>query len=353
MGIKYKVISDRPAFTEKSEKGSEDLHLDYRELRDFSSRKERYFQIDKNSLIPGTTVNFGLFKQKGMEFEAVIKASNKSPALINEEVLNRFFDDTAFEIVIEKSDIGRYHDYLKSLQELPKRTADEKTKAIAIKENSKILMKELLDDPRSGEKIKEVKNTVDTITDAIVEDKETMHNMITLSKYDYYTYTHCVNVAVLSIGLGITTGLSSDDVKVLGIGAMLHDVGKTAIPAEILNKQGKLDEYEYKRIQEHVREGEKILRETEEFPEEAFDAVLQHHEKLSGKGYPFKLKGKDIRLFGRITAIADCYDALTTRRPYKPAFRPYDALTVISKEHDNYDRELLTDFVKMLGGIKE
>ncbi|HMK43196.1 MAG TPA: HD-GYP domain-containing protein, partial [Dissulfurispiraceae bacterium] len=173
-----------------------------------------------------------------------------------------------------------------------------------------------------------------------------------LRQYDYYTYTHSVNVSVLAVGLGVAISLGKDATAKLGMGAMLHDVGKSAIPSEVLNKQGKLNDAEYSLIQTHVQEGEKILRGNPEVPEEAFPAVLQHHEKMSGRGYPFRLKGPQIKLFGKIAAIADCYDALTTKRPYKEPMTPFYALSIIAKETGDYDPELLKIFIKMLGKIK-
>jgi HD-GYP domain-containing protein (c-di-GMP phosphodiesterase class II) len=123
------------------------------------------------------------------------------------------------------------------------------------------------------------------------------------------------------------------------------------IPSEIINKQGKLDDTEYRIIQTHVAEGEKILKENHRLPSDSLSAVTQHHEKMSGKGYPSRIKEKGITLFGRITAIADCYDALTTARPYRQSLTPFTALGIIAKETGNYDPELLRVFVKMLGKI--
>ncbi|MCL4457718.1 MAG: hypothetical protein M1147_00915 [Nitrospirae bacterium] len=99
-------------------------------------------------------------------------------------------------------------------------------------------------------------------------------------------------------------------------------------------------------------EGEKILRGNKEVPNESFDAILQHHEKLTGKGYPMKLHDSEIKLPGRITAIADCYDSLTTPRLFKASNTPYGALTIISREKNDYDPELLKEFIKMLAKIK-
>jgi len=323
-----------------------------RAIKSFVLRKDEYFQIDRRSLRKGTSINFSMYSQKGMAFDLLADA--KTTVLLTDDLMARLSEDMTCEIVIRKSDIPLYSAYLDSLLTSGAETGkqDMEDRTMVLKENSKMLMKDLLADPRSGKKLKKAGKLVGDITDTIIEEKGMLYNMLTLSKHDYYTYTHCVNVAVLSIGLGVAIGLSRNRLDSLGIGAMLHDIGKTTIPPEILNKQGKLDDYEFRRMQEHVREGENILRDRNEFPEDAFEAVLQHHEKLSGKGYPNRLHGDKISLYGRITGIADCYDALTTQRPYKAAFSPYKALSIIANEKEHYDFALFGDFVKMLGKIK-
>ncbi len=318
-------------------------------FKEYSYNKEQYYQIDRTLLTPETTINFNLFTLDKLVFTLIVEAAESSPVKIDENILAASGD-----IVIKKSDVPLYYAYLDSLlktggaskQDLPK------LKAAIIRENSKIIIKDLLDNPRSGEKIKEVRSLVDNAIDCILENRDAVYDLLSLRGYDYYTYTHSVNVAIMSIGLGIAIELKKDDVEKLGIGAMLHDIGKSTISYEILNKQGRLDDIEYKIIRNHVIEGEKILRTHKNIPEESFAAVLQHHEKLAGKGYPFQLSGNDIKLFGRITAIADCYDALTTSRPYKPPFTPFYALSVVAKETGDYDPELLKVFIKMLGKIK-
>ncbi len=316
-------------------------------FKQYSFYKDKHHQIDKSLLLPGTKINFSLFVLESFNMKTVVEASEKSPALITESILN-----TTGDFLIKKSDIPLYHDYINSLLKEKAVSGKSNVKAIAIKENSKIVIKDLLDDPRSGEKIKESKLLVNNMIDCMLENRDSIYNLLTLRGYDYYTYTHSVNVCVLSIGLGVAIDLKKDDIEKLGIGAMLHDVGKSAVPHEILNKQGKLDDVEYRIMRNHVIEGEKILRTHKEIPEESFIPLLQHHEKLTGKGYPFKLSGDEIKLFGRITAIADCYDALTTQRPYKPAFTPFYALSIVAKETGDYDPDLLKTFIKMLGKIK-
>jgi HD-GYP domain-containing protein (c-di-GMP phosphodiesterase class II) len=359
MAMTYKIIdTEQPAaFTATKKMLTDDVAIEMlqsKQLKEFSHRKNTFFNIAKNSILPGSTVNFKIYIQKAMDFEVFIDADNERPVLIdNDRAWN--ISQIPSELAIENNDIAAYKTYLQSLTDASKLAEDETIyrKAVVIKENSKIVMKDILEDPRSGEKIKEVKNAVGSITDSLLENPDLIYSMLSLTKYDYYTYTHCVNVAVLSVGLGIAIGgMATEEVKTLGIGAMLHDIGKTAIAPEILNKQGRLNDYEYRVIQGHVKEGEKLLQGVKEIPAEAHEAVVQHHEKLSGRGYPYGLSGKEIGLFGRITAIADCYDALTTKRPYKQAFSPYEALKIISKDEHDYDPELLIEFVKMLGKVK-
>lgn len=320
-----------------------DLHIKY------SQSKETNYQIDRALLIAGTRVHFSIYVLHKFNLIPLVESSEASPVMIEEKMLL-----TPGDFLIKKSDIPLYHDYLNSLLDSKDMTEKGKAtiKTVVVRENSKIVMKDLFDDPRSGEKIKESQGLVNAMIDCILENRDAIYDLISLRNYDYYTYTHSVNVAILSVGLGVAIDLKRDDVEKLGTGAMLHDLGKSAIPHNILNKQGKLDDTEYRIIRNHVIEGEKILRTHKEIPEESYDAVLQHHEKLTGKGYPFKLSGKDIKLFGRIAAIADCYDALTTQRPYKPAFTPFYALSIVAKETGDYDPELLKTFIKMLGKIK-
>lgn len=319
-------------------------------FKKYSFYKEKHHPIDRTLIMPGTKINFSIFCLNRFAFEVIIDASENSPAAVDEKALT-----AAGEIVIKQQDVPLYHEYLNSLitsRDIISKTEHTNVKAIAIKENSKIVIKDLLDNPRSGEKIKESNILINNMIDCIMEKRDAIYDLLSIRNYDYYTYAHSVNVAVLSIGLGIAIGLKRDDTEKLGMGAMLHDIGKSAVSHEILNKQGKLSDLEYRIIQSHVIEGEKILRDHKEIPEESLYPALQHHEKLTGKGYPFKLAGKEIKLFGRIAAIADCYDALTTQRPYKPAFTPFYALSLVSKETGDYDPDILKAFIKMMGKIK-
>ncbi|MEN2985560.1 MAG: HD-GYP domain-containing protein [Thermodesulfovibrionaceae bacterium] len=319
-------------------------------FKNYSFLKEKYFQIEKRLILPETQINFSLYLLDRFELKKIIDASEKKPIVVTEKMI-----PPSGDLVIEQKDIPLYKAYIESLETQVENLNKENQKELrnlVFKENSKIVIVDLLKDPRSGEKIKKVSNFVISLVETVIEEPDSIYSLLTLKGYDYYTYTHCVNVGVLATGLGIQLGLKKEDIYKLGLGAILHDIGKSEIPHEILNKQGRLNDTEYKIIQQHVIKGYEILKDRKEIPSESLIAVIQHHEKISGKGYPFKLKDGDIKIFGRIAAIADCYDALTTRRPYKPPLTPFFALSILVKEKSNYDSELLKLFIKMLGKIR-
>jgi HD-GYP domain-containing protein (c-di-GMP phosphodiesterase class II) len=182
--------------------------------------------------------------------------------------------------------------------------------------------------------------------------KRQVYNLFSLNIGDFYTYVHCINVAVLSVGAGLILGIDTNSLKKLAIGALPHDIGHSAISEDIVNKQGRLNMNEFEIFKTHVREGLKILQMHELIPEESYPAVLCHHEKLSGKGYPYRIAGDKIPLAGKITAAADANDLLTTNRPFRANMTPFQALSIITRETGSYDPEIIKAFIKMLAKVK-
>ncbi len=316
----------------------------------YVQNKSGRHMIDRGLLVPGTAITFNLYRLHDFTLSPLAEAADTAPVTIDERILAASGD-----FVINSADVPRYKAYLDALfadRSLPS-TEQRRLRNKIVKENSKLLIKHLIDEPRSGEKIKESIAAVNTMVDAILENKDAAYDLLTLRTYDYYTYTHSVNVAVLSVGLGMALGLPRETLQKLGIGAMLHDLGKGVIPLAILNKPSRLTEEEFAVMKTHVQKGAELLRIHREIPEESFVAVTQHHERISGKGYPHSRAGGDVALFGRITSIIDCYDAITTSRCYQPARTPFFALSVLTKESGDYDTEILSTFIKMLGELKE
>lgn len=322
--------------------------FDPRAFQRYSDEKEGHHQIERSLLIPGVSVTFSLFLLKGLSVIPLVDATVARPAVIDGAVARAEGD-----IVIRKPDIPLYQQFIEAIlrAEAPSLPGEEGVKETALKEKSKIVLRDVIEAPRSGERIKQVRTLVAEIVDCILNRRNSLYNLLSLEQYDYYTYTHSVNVGVLSIGLGIELGLEREDLRYLGLGALLHDVGKSTVPPDILNKEGKLSDLEYQLIQSHVAEAQAILSGQQEFPPRAIPAVVEHHERLSGKGYPRGLAADEISLHGRIAAVADCYDALTTQRPYRTAFTPFYALSVMVNEIEDYDAALLERFVLMLGKL--
>lgn len=165
--------------------------------------------------------------------------------------------------------------------------------------------------------------------DEILHSSQVMVNMIDLRTYDDYTYSHSLNVAILSVVVGVSLGLNKKSLHHLAIGALLHDTGKMFVNKDILNKPARLTPEEFEEIKAHSERGYNYLCEYLDIPQHSKDTALQHHEQFGGKGYPHGLSGEQIHLYGRIVGVVDVFDALTADRPYRKAMLPSDALEYI------------------------
>ncbi|QPJ60576.1 MAG: HD-GYP domain-containing protein [Candidatus Nitronauta litoralis] len=167
---------------------------------------------------------------------------------------------------------------------------------------------------------------------------------------DYYTYTHSVNVGLYCMTYATKIGMPSIESRELGMGGMLHDVGKVEVPMEILNKVGKLTDQEFVEMKKHPEAGRDMLNGMGCFGGRISQMAYEHHEKFSGNGYPQGLNGENISFEGRICKVMDVYDALTTRRAYKAPMTPFKALDIMINEMGpEFDINILNQFVKFLG----
>lgn len=180
-------------------------------------------------------------------------------------------------------------------------------------------------------RIREVKRGIISVVDLILKDAETTRYLIHITAHDWYTYTHCSNVGILGVALAKAVfGLDSEhDLYALGVGFFLHDLGKVRIADSILNKPGPLTEAEMKEIRKHPYYGFAMLTEARQLTLESKTIVLQHHERFDGSGYPRGLKGKEIHLYGRLCALVDVFDALTSDRPYRKGMSCFEALKLM------------------------
>lgn len=316
----------------------------------YSRKKQNYHQIektllvDKSLFIPHSRITFSLFEVGNMAFTQVVEASVNRPVQIPPHGF-RVKGDLAIRI----EDVALYQDYLHAMLSSPALPAEvkRKSRAIGMKEHSKIMIREVLSNPTDVQSMNQIAGAVGEMTEAVLNNEIDARDLMSLRNHDLYTYTHSINVTVLSVAVAAALGLPREQIEKLGIGAMLHDIGKSAIPAEVLNKQGQLSEEEFRMMQQHPVEGVRMLEGNAEIPKESILVVLQHHEKLNGSGYPLNLRENKIGVFGRISSLTDCYDALTTPRPYRYSHTPYMALSLLTRE-TNERQEFAPDCLKAL-----
>jgi HD-GYP domain-containing protein (c-di-GMP phosphodiesterase class II) len=205
-----------------------------------------------------------------------------------------------------------------------------------------------------GASMRKVKRAVQSIVDQVLSNETSITGMTTLRDYDEYTFTHSVNVCIFSVALGKKLGLGKHELYDLGLGGLLHDVGKVRMPVEVINKAGPLDERERELMQEHPTEGFLAIfdmRGFSELPLRAMLCIYEHHMKPDGTGYPRCIRPRDPTLFPRIVAVADAFDAATTKRSYQS--EPWLPDQALKEMRDNpkrgLDPLLVKAFISMTG----
>jgi HD-GYP domain-containing protein (c-di-GMP phosphodiesterase class II) len=224
-------------------------------------------------------------------------------------------------------------------------------KAISVVEDLQGLIK---NEGTSGEiPAKMIEEVVDNFISDIRQNSDSFLNLLDLYDMDDYTYTHSINVAAISILLGFSLGLEGDKIHTVGIAGLLHDIGKTLISEKIIEKAASLNDEEWKILRNHPIYGYNILRGTKSFGPLIENAILCHHENYNGGGYPFGINSEKQEIYSQIISIADVFDAMTSKRPYKEATPFYDAFTYFmensgKKFNPNFAQVFLRDMSKKL-----
>lgn len=180
------------------------------------------------------------------------------------------------------------------------------------------------------------------LVDELWSQPEAVIHLQDVRSYDTYTFAHSVGVCLLAVVLGMAMGYDAGKLRLLGMGALLHDVGKLTIPEAILKKPGSLSAEEMAEVQQHAWRGFEILCASASLSYHVAHVAWQHHERWCGGGYPRALRGEEIHELARLVAVADVYDAMTSDRPYRPAWAPHQALAQLSHEFaDWFDPRVL------------
>lgn len=198
--------------------------------------------------------------------------------------------------------------------------------------------------------VKAVKDALNPMIDSVMRNPDACIWLARMKNRDSYTYKHSMAASVWAVALGRQLGLPRIDLSTLATGALLIDIGKLQLPEGILSKPARLSRGEFEIIKTHVEIGVKMLKDTTEATRVVLEMIATHHERHNGKGYPKKLKGTEIPIFGRIAAIADCYDAMTSERSYAPAVSPSFAVRKLYEWRDiDFQAELVEEFIQAIG----
>lgn len=214
------------------------------------------------------------------------------------------------------------------------------------------VVRQVLDDIRFGQKfqVDRVESLIDNMMESVFRNQNALLPLARLKKLDDYTFEHSVGVSALLIVFGRVMKLPKETIKELALGGLLHDIGKIQIPDSIIDKPGKLTDDEYLLIQSHVSAGTKLLENAPGISDVVLKVVGEHHERIDGSGYPNRLVGKQISLYGQMAAIVDVYDAITSEKVYNhgmPATQALKKLLEWSKHH--FDPQLVQAFIRAVG----
>ena len=310
-----------------------------------------YMPISPSSLRTDTTVGCDIYMLAKTTAEVRFVLYCRADAVFDETKKSMLLANRIKSLFIKKEEQEIFFDYLENnFQLIISDTSippDERTKIVHGAATN--LVKDLFDDPRTGS-VERTKTFAHNMVDYVLKDTKAAESLLNIAVHEYYTYTHSVNVAAVGTLFGQDLGLEETDLKGFCAGILLHDVGKTRISTDILNKKGKLTKEEFDKIKKHPELGIEVLDETGTECIEERIVTIQHHENYDGSGYPYGLAKDEIHLCGKIARIIDVYDALTTKRSYADAVRPFAAiLEMKDKMFQCFDPELFKEFIQFLG----
>jgi putative nucleotidyltransferase with HDIG domain len=238
---------------------------------------------------------------------------------------------------------------------LPTARVAQKEEAVAAQRilgEAQGVVKDMMQDIRLGKQVDPARAlpVVDEINASVLRNPGALLSLGRLKQADTYTFQHCVSVCALLVSFSHALGLDAQAVREAGLGGLLHDVGKMKIPLEILNKPGRLTREEFATMKSHATLSRELLQGTPGISETVVRIASEHHEKVGGCGYPLGLRGEGISQSGRMAAIVDVYDALTSNRVYHKSMEPSEALKkLLEWSGDHLDGELVQHFIRALG----
>ncbi|MCD6249854.1 MAG: HD domain-containing protein [candidate division Zixibacteria bacterium] len=310
--------------------------------------EQQFFAIFLDSLRLDAILDFDLYIEQGPEF--ILYRSARLP--FTEKTRRMLLENNTTRLFVSTDSRQSYQHYLEC--NLPDIVQDssiqESVRGSIVYDSAKFLVKDLFAKPSLVENVRRGQELIESTVSFILSSDSAISCLLQIMAFDYTTYTHSVNVCTLSLALAQFIGIRNpSELEALGTGALLHDIGKTRVGEPVLNKIEPLTPDELFLIKRHPQWGCELLQKSNLLAPESYYPIIQHHERMNGSGYPHGLGRNDIHLFGRITAIADAFDAMTTEKAYRHAIDSYPALKEMFAEEGAFDPELLSEFARMFG----
>ena len=314
-------------------------------------KEKRYKVIDKRLITEGEKLNFTLYEANDEHTMMTIFLQSDSVVDGNNKVKLREIE----HLYINEDECANFQKYAQNhLQTIA--TSSEiafAEKASIVYGKASEVMDELFNNPDALGNIEKSQDIVDGFVNLVLQDESTIASIMQIAAHDYYTHTHSINVSVYTLSLAKFIGLKDKDLEDIGMSSMLHDLGKSKVDWEIINKNGKLTEDEFRQMKKHPAAGYDIAVQMGLKDKRILSGIRSHHEKLDGTGYPDQLKDKEISLFARIIAVCDVFDALTTKRSYKDAMSSFAAIKIMKNQmSEHLDVRLINSLVQMVGANK-
>jgi putative nucleotidyltransferase with HDIG domain len=311
-------------------------------------RNQEFIEIDLELLRIDTILGFDLYLAGPNDY--ILYRSRNVP--FNERVRQNLIGHGVKALYLPGRDMGKFTSYIEN--NLSNIVTDPhiktEVKCQILYDASVNIARDLLFDPGSLTIVKRSAKVVENMVDLYLKDEGGIKKIIEIMPEDYQLYTHCTNVSILSVALGKSLGvLTKNELYELGLGALLHDIGKSKVPRHILNKPGPLSPDEFSEVKQHVRYGCCMVENNPVVPRQALQAIQSHHERLSGTGYPSGQGAGNIPLFGLITGVADSFDAMTSNRTYQKAMTSFKAMDILLSEPHNYEKKIVFEMLNLLG----
>lgn len=309
--------------------------------------KKRYKAIDKSLITEGSQIDFNLFLTNESKTAMSLFLQSDTAVDGNAKVKLREIES----VYVSEEDEARYKAYVERHLQIIAKNSDIPTeqKARLVYEKASESIDLMFKNPESLENVKNAQPIVNNFIDIILRDHCAVESLMKITAHDYYTHTHSINVSIYTLSLGSYLGIEGKDLEVLGMAAILHDLGKSKIAYEIINKNGKLTEEEFAKMKHHPAFGHEIALKLNITDERILTGIRHHHEKIEGGGYPDNIKGDKISQFARIIGVCDVFDALSTKRSYKDPMSSFQSLSLMKQQMVGHlDMSMVDAFIRML-----